>query len=223
MDDPQNHRTILFRRSLLCALLLATAFFGLIPGRTSADGPRLGANLIADGDAEAENNDVWQPGDILKTVQYGEFGGGPAPDSPGPANRGGHYFYAKVTTEKPRAVVSQTIDVSAAAATIDGGRIGYRMDGFFGGVNTSFSSARLSAEFLDKAGKKLGGDITDEVTESDRADDLVLIERDRAGALPAGTRAVRIRLEFYIRPGHEKEAIETLAYADNLAFSLAAR
>jgi hypothetical protein len=223
MDDSRNIRNAFFRRFISLALIFGIAFFAFAAGRAGADGPRIGVNLIADGDAEAENSDVWQPADILKTIQYGEFGGGPAPDSPGPANRGGHYFYAKVTTENPRAVVSQNLDVSAATTTIDGGRIGYRMGGFFGGVNTSFSSARLSAEFLDKTGKKLGGDTTDEVLESDRADDLVLIERTRSGALPAGTRTVRIRLEFYIRPGHEKEAIETLAYADNLAFSLAAR
>lgn len=223
MDDAGNAPNALFRRLTAGMLLFAAILFGVVAGPVRADGPRLGANLIADGDAEAENSDVWQPADILKTVQYGEFGGGPASDSPGPANRGGHYFYAKVTTENPRAVVSQNLDVSASATAIDGGRTGYRMDGFFGGVNTSFSSARLTAEFLDKAGKKIGGDTTDEVKESDRADDLVLIERTRSGALPAGTRTVRIRLEFYIRPGHEKEAIETLAYADNLAFSLAAR
>lgn len=177
-------------------------------------------NLIADGEAEADDHSVWKPADVLKTIVYGEFGGGPAADSPGPVKRGSKYFYASVTTANPRAIVEQKIDVSTAAAPIDAAKVGYSLVGFFGGVNTSHSSARLNVVFLDKDGKPLGTDQTAEVKEQDRADDLVLVERKREGALPSGTRTIQIKLEFYLLPGHASEAIETLAYADNLALVL---
>ena len=202
---------------VLCCGLTAQAQNGGQPKNTR---PLFGVNLLIDGDAEAAEHNVWRPADILKTIVYGEFGGGPAADSPGPARRGSKYFYASVTTAKPSAVVEQKIDVSAAAASIDASKVTYSLAGYFGGVNTSHSSARLRVVFLDKDGKQLGTDMTAEVKESDRADDLVLIERKRDGALPAGTRALQAKLEFYLLPGHADEAIETLAYADNLSVVL---
>lgn len=177
-------------------------------------------NLIADGDAEADDHGVWKPADVLKTIVYGEFGGGPAADSPGPVKRGSKYFYASVTTANPRAIVEQKVDVSTIAKSIDEAKVGYSLAGYFGGVNTSHSSARLNLVFLDKDGKQLGADMTGEVKEQDRADDLVLVERKREGALPNGTRTIQVKLEFYLLPGHASEAIETLAYADNLALVL---
>jgi hypothetical protein len=186
----------------------------------TAENTRLfGGNLIVNGDAEQETKG-WTPASDLQTVIYGEFGGGPAADSPGPANRGQKYFYGTVKTAQPSKIVSQKSDVVGIAKSIDANNVQYKISGYFGGVNNSASSARLRVTFLDKDGKELGADKTDEVKESDRADDMVLVGRTKTGVLPAGTRKIQIGLEFYIRAGHEADDLETDAFADNLSLVL---
>jgi len=140
--------------------------------------------------------------------------------SPGPANRGQKYFYGTVKTAQPSKIVSQKADVLGIAKSIDANNVQYTISGYFGGVNNSASSARLRVTFLDKDGKELAADKTDEVKESDRADDMVLVGRTKTGALPAGTRKIQIGLEFYIRAGHEADDLETDAFADNLSLVL---
>ncbi len=219
-----------FRRIVFLSIL--TSFFSL-----SASAQRIGApkpnaqpkpapsifdkNLIIDSNAEGGAVKAWTSADQLKTLIYGEFGGGPYPDSPGPANRGERYFFSNaLSTPHPSSVFTQKIDIASASSLIDEGKVSYALAGWFGGVNTSFSSARIRVTFLDLAGRQLASDETDEVKESDRADDLVLIERKRSGIVPAGAKKAEIRLEFYIRTGHESEEINTNGYADELSFSL---
>lgn len=187
---------------------------------TTVNAKLFGANLIKNSDAETGNGSGWTNPDNLKTIVYGDFGGGPYPDTPGPKNRGEKYFYANVTTAQPSAIFAQKIDTAAISEAIDKGAVNYDFGGWFGGFNGSYGSSRLKVSFLDTDGKEIGTDETAEVKESDRIDDLVLIERNKSGNMLVGTRKIEIKLEFYIREGHSGEELESLAYADNLSFSL---
>lgn len=177
-------------------------------------------NLIKDGDAEASEHNFWKPSEALKTIVYGDFGGGPAKDSPGPANRGEKYFYANTSTSKPTANFKQMIDVGAIVAAIDKGTVNYNFGGWFGSANGSLSSARLKVAFLDKEGKEISKDETAAIKESERPEDGVLLERKKSGNLPAGTRKIEVIIEFYIYPGHDGEELDNLSFADDLSLLL---
>lgn len=185
-------------------------------------GKLFNTNLIKDGNAEAESHTAWKPSEDLKTIIYGDFGGGPGKDSPGPANRGEKYFYANISKSKPTAVFKQTIDVGIGAA-IDKGIVNYNFGGWFGSANGSLSSGRLKVAFLDKDGKEISKDETAEIKESERPEDGVMLERNKSGNLPVGTRRIEVSLEFHIYPGRGDEELDNLSFADNLSFVLTQR
>lgn len=184
------------------------------------DAKLFGKNLIKNGDAETGNGDGWSNSDELKTIVYGDFGGGPATDSPGPTNRGDKYFYARTTREAPTADFTQKIDVSGAGEVIDKSLVNYNFGSWFGVANGSASIGRLKVTFLDKDNKQISTDETAEIKEADRPADLVLTERNKSGLMPAGTRKIEVVLEFYIFPGHKEENVDNLAFADNLSLVL---
>jgi hypothetical protein len=179
----------------------------------------LGRNLIKNSDAETGNGSGWTNSDELKTIVYGEYGGGPGKDSPGPVNRGEHYFYARTTTEVPTVSFSQKIDLSALSVMTDSRTVAYNFGGWFGVANGSSSAARLIVTFLDKAGKELATASTAGITEQDRPADEVLAEKNASGEIPAGTREIKIVLEFKIFPDHPEHQ-DNLAFADNLQLTL---
>ena len=172
-------------------------------------------NLVKNGDAESGNGSRWSNSEELKTILYGDFGGGPGKESPGPADRGERYFYARTTTSQPTAVFSQNIDISAAASTIDTGMVSYRFGGWFGIANGSSSSGKLKIAFFDTAGKELKNDATAEIKEKNRPPDETMIEKGGGDTVPVGTRKVSIVLEFKIFERQDEER-DNLAFADNL-------
>ncbi|MFT3746074.1 MAG: hypothetical protein QM785_17520 [Pyrinomonadaceae bacterium] len=179
-------------------------------------------NLIQNGNAESGDGSGWSNAGELKTILYGDFGGGPGKDSPGPTDRGEKYFYARTTTSQPTATFSQKTDVSSAAATVDKGGVSYNFGGWFGVANGSSSSGRLKITFLDAAGKELKTDITAVINEDNRPPDETMVERNGGGELPVGTRKISIVLEFKIF-GKLDEERDNLAFADNLWLTLTSK
>ena len=188
------------------------------PAKTTANDGIFGRNLITNGGAESDQAG-WSNGDELKTIVYGDYGGGPARDSPGPANRGEKYFYARTTTDAPMAAFSQKINVGTHAEPIDGGAVTCNFGGWFGIANGSMSAGRLVVTFLDKAGKELSTLATKEITDETRPPDETLIERNASGPVPAGTREIKIVLEFKLFPNRPEQQ-DGLAFADDLAMVL---
>ena len=178
-----------------------------------------GFNLIKNGDAEDGNGNGWTNADELKTIVYGEFGGGPTPNSEGPSNRGEKYFYIHTTTEQPTATFVQEINLSKITETIDKGKVEYNFGGWFGVANGSSSAGRLKILFLDKEGKEILMDQTAEITEANRPPDEVLAEKKRSGNLPVGTRTILVTMEFKLFGKHEENQ-DNLAFADNLSLVL---
>lgn len=177
-------------------------------------------NLIQNSGAEDTDSHAWTPADDLKNILYGDYGGGPDRNSPGPANRGERYFYARTTRETPSVTFTQTVDIKDIAEAVDKSGVNYAFGGWFGRANGSSSIGGLNISFLDKDGKELLADATDEIKESESPADQVLVERNKTGSLPAGTRKIVVNLEFHIFVARRSEEVDNLAFADNLSLIL---
>ena len=137
----------------------------------------LNKNLIVNGNAESGNGNGWTNADELKTILYGEFGGGPDKGSPGPNDRGEKYFYARTTMAQPTATFSQKISLTRIADAVDKGQVIYNVGGWFGVASSSSSMGRLRVVFLDNDEKEISTDATAEIKEADKPEDLALTER----------------------------------------------
>lgn len=213
-------RSFIVSLKTICVFLLlslsALAQKPVSPKPTPPPTPTLFArNLIKNSDAESGNGGGWSNSLELKTILYGDLGGGPGKESPGPSNRGERYFYARTTTSQPIAVFLQKTDINSAAAAIDGGGVTYRFGGWFGTANGSSSAGRLKITFLDAAGKELKNDATPEIKEENRPPDETMIEKSSTGIVPPGTRMISISLEFKIFERQDEER-DNLAFADSL-------
>ncbi|MFF0637936.1 alkaline phosphatase family protein [Nocardia sp. NPDC004151] len=182
-------------------------------------------NLIVDGDAEAVAqcspkglDGMTLPGwRIVKgepnAVCYGQSGW-PGPSSTGPSNRGSKFFTGGGTGNSE---IDQTIDVSGAAAAIDGGGVSFDLSGWLGGYGAQMDKASLTATFLNGSGGKLGSADAGSVSSIDRGFNTELLQRDAKGTLPKGTRAVTVDVYFTWTNGDTTDG-----YADNLSFTIGA-
>ncbi len=111
----------------------------------------------------------------------------------------------------------QEIDVSAAAADIDAGRVRYALSGYFGGAQGQQDSAYAYLSFKDATSAlgtspNLGG-----VSAEERGGQSALLPRSRSGTVPVGTRAIQVYLVMQRRSGNYNDG-----YADSLSLSLGA-
>src|SRR5436305_6303647 len=144
--------------------VLAGTAFGAVSG-----------NLVVNGDAEtglcttsgydAMTVPGWTvAGGLPDTVCYGTdtF---PSAGTPGPAQRGKGFFAGGATGD---ATLTQTVDVSAASSTVDGGGVGYTLSGWLGGWSTQDDRVGLTATFRGAGGTALGSAALAPVTKADR-------------------------------------------------------
>ncbi len=134
-----------------------------------------------------------------------------------PADSGGQFFGGgNVATSS----LTQTVDLSAAAAQIDSGAVPYTLSGWLGGFTLDPSAASVKVNFLDADRLYLGSGGLGPVTVLDRWFRTGLLERDTSGAIPMGTRSAQIVVTFKDCnpvPGNYNNA-----YADNLSFTVGA-
>ena len=190
-------------------------------------GAAFGTNLIVNPGAEAgpgsANGDAVGGGNIpgwsnsaeFTVVAYGPDRGFPDSTSPGPLDRGFNFFAGG--PDNPLSSAHQVLDVSFAAAAIDGGWASYSLSGWLGGFGADDDNAVLSASFLDTGSIVLGSASIGPVLALDRGAVRGLLSRETAGLLPAGTRSVALRLTMTRTDG-----IYNDGYADNLSFSVTA-
>jgi len=187
----------------------------------TANSKLFGANLLKNGGAESGNSAPWTSGDELKTFDYN--GGWGDAWQVTPPNKGEKFFYVKVSATTPSVAFSQEFDVSEINKEIDAASVGYNSGAWFGvrGV----AAGRLKVEFYD-ANKALisrpkeDTDATEKVTSANKPDDVTLIEKNRSGDVPAGTRKIKVTLEFYLFEEISKENEGESPLADNLSFVL---
>ncbi|MFC4956851.1 alkaline phosphatase family protein [Streptomyces mauvecolor] len=110
--------------------------------------------------------------------------------------------------------MSQTVDVSSAAAAVDGGGVSYNLSGWLGGWTTYSGYAAVSLHFQDANGRPLGSTAKlPTVSASDRALATKFLARSTTGPVPAGTRSIQVEVQF-LSTSHET------GYVDNLSLTL---
>jgi hypothetical protein len=113
--------------------------------------------------------------------------------------------------------LSQTVDLSGAAAAIDAGTLPYNLSGWLGGAGFDPSAASVTVHFLDANGTQLGTGQIAPVTPFDRWFQSGLLERDTSGTVPVGTRSAQVVVTLNDASSGYNEA-----YADDLSFTVGA-
>ena len=179
-------------------------------------------NLIADGDAEAATcslsgyEETTVPGWTITSggpnaVCFNNTGGFPSSTAPG-AQPGNAYFTGGA---RGNSSLAQTVDVSADASAIDAGTATYDLSGWLGGYSSQNDRAQLVATFLSATGTTLGSTQIGPVTNTDRGNATEFLQRTATGAIPSGTRTIRLDLDFIWTVGQTTDG-----YADNLSLTV---
>jgi hypothetical protein len=182
-----------------------------------------GQNLVFNGDAEFNrgfnSNSTQQyaagwddpgPGGIT-LIPYTAGDGFPSPSDPGPTNRGSNFFSGGTNSSS---AMTQRIDVSNLASTIDGGMAGFSLSAWLGGFGSQSDSATVTARYYDAANIQIGSTQLAAVTAADRGNITELLFRQKFGYVPPQTRAIEILLTATSSAGDND------GYADNISFAL---
>jgi uncharacterized protein (TIGR03437 family) len=172
----------------------------------------LGANLIVNGGAETGPSVAapavtlfvpgWSTAEGFSVTPYGGVGWIQTSD-PGPPDRGVNLFWGGVGVGS----MYQDIDVSPAASLVDSGQVTYQVSAWLGGLLGS--SPILTYTFFDWASNQLAP--TAQLGPASHSG-TALVDTSHSGALPSGTRRVRISLS--LTSGDD--------FADDIAFTLIA-
>jgi hypothetical protein len=110
---------------------------------------------------------------------------------------------------------TQVIDLSAAAAEIDGGKLQATLSALLGGYSSQTDHATVTATFLSPGGNATGSIALPTVTNTERNGLTALLPRSAAGPVPPGTRAVSVRIDATRDEGSYNDG-----YIDNVSFVL---
>lgn len=116
--------------------------------------------------------------------------------------------------------LSQTVDLTGAASTIDGGSTPYKLSGWLGGASIDPSAASITVRFLDGNGAQLGVGKIGPVTALDRWFQTGLLERSTSAVIPVGTRSAQVVVT--LRDSNPATLGYNNAFADDLAFTVGA-
>ena len=169
----------------------------------------LGTNLILNGDAEIGTSG-WKAFDgvpLFETASYAP----PLflyPDAP----HGSQYFAGSASG---LSAGWQAVDVSANAAAIDSGRLGFNLAAYLGGLGDQEDNPLLYVSFLDAAGSEIDHTELGPIFVDLRAYLTVLGGFRTEGYVPDGTRSIQFSLSMDGPDGNSSGA-----YADNMSFML---
>jgi hypothetical protein len=146
-------------------------------------------------------------------VCYGASGY-PDATTPGSPTRAKQFFTGGATGNSG---LSQTVDVSSAAAAIDAGGVPVNLSGWLGGYGSQNDRVGATATYLNAAGTSLGSVAIGPVTSTDRSLTTKFLQKTATGTLPAGTRSVKVDLAFTWTAGNTTDG-----YADDLSLTVGA-
>jgi len=109
----------------------------------------------------------------------------------------------------------QVLDVSGAAAEIDGGGVKACLSAYLGGSAFSPATARVDLQFLGEDESSLGQLRIGPVTRGQRQDQYALLRRASEKSVPASTRTLRVSFTAESSTGAGWEG-----YADNISVAL---
>jgi hypothetical protein len=116
--------------------------------------------------------------------------------------------------------LSQTVDLNAAASTIDAGSVPFKLSGRLGGAASDPSAASITVQFLAGDGTSLGFGKIGPVTALDRWLQTGLLERDTSGVIPVGTRSVQVVVT--LKESNPAALGYNNAYADDVSLTVGA-
>ena len=197
----------------------ATSFSGVtaddIGFRVSLQ-PIFDANLVVNGDAEAQTPDTEAPGwngaDLVpQKATITRFVDPPA------AVLGTWIFNLRGGVGARTGTGYQTIDVTLAKDRIDGGGVSFSLAALIGGFENSADTSSVKLEFLNAGGKPIGsGPQLGPVTPSDRGNKSLFLARSTEGTVPSGTRALHVSMAF----ASSNANFGMRSYVDNISLTL---
>ncbi len=183
----------------------------------------LGKNLIVNGDAEAgaggdgstavTSIPGWTktgPLDVLTYVSKFEL----TPASLSPINHGNNFFYGG--RKAPSSSITQDVDISALASTVDTNSVVYDFSGYLGAYQDYEDTGMLTAVFKGSSGAALVTVTLPFPSAADRRDVTGIELRRQIGPVPSGARKVTVTLTFTISNSGNYDN----ACADNLSLIL---
>ncbi len=204
---------------LLCLLVVGLAMPGLGQGIFKQNlvvnpGAEAGSGMTGYDQEPIKDVPGWTLTGPITVAKYGGDSFNAAGDY-GPVERGANYFISARGGGKATAM--QTIDLSAAAAEIDAGRVRFYLAGYLGSHAQLDFLGGVKAEFKDAAGKvllasRIKGPVGDEGNYPG-----ALLSRGASGFLLPNTRSVVLTLDMTA-----PEADHAGFSADNLSLVLAA-
>lgn len=187
----KNHK----RRLVLIALGAVVLGVGAGIGWAAIPGGNLIQNPGGESDAGASDTatvvvpSAWKTNGPFTTVRYGTPGGFPTTAVAARIGGGANFFAggnAAVSSAE------QVIDVADATSEIDAGRARARLSALLGGYQTQGDAAKVDVVYLSASSGRLGGLQVGPVTEADRGSETTFVNRSAEGAIPRGTRQLRV-------------------------------
>ncbi|GAA2813104.1 hypothetical protein GCM10010441_42270 [Kitasatospora paracochleata] len=208
------------------ALLLATSQVAVPVAHAATDSPLVSGNLLKDAGVENADHCTNNGTDTMDingwTITSGApnvvcYGANDYPDtsSPGSPDRGNQFFAGGGAGDSG---LSQAVDVSAAHTAIDRGDVPFSLSGWLGGYWNQNDRVGMTATFLDSNGDQIDSSGIEPVTNDDRGNTGGMLYREATGDVPAGTRTIRVDLNFIWTDGKTTDG-----YADDLYLAIGAK
>jgi hypothetical protein len=207
---------------IIASAAIAVATSAPANAQTPAPAIAFGANLIVNGDAEADTGagddqqivapTGWKTTGEFTVVQYGAIGGFPDKKVPGPPDRGKNFFAGGNTV---KSTAEQTIDLSGAADAIDADLAGFVLTGWLGGFSTQADNAQVAVTFLSAGGAELASAAIGPEMPFDRKNVTGLFRKTTKGTVPPTTRSARVVITSSRSEGKYNDG-----YADDLSLVL---
>ncbi|UCZ58616.1 alkaline phosphatase family protein [Mycolicibacterium phocaicum] len=116
--------------------------------------------------------------------------------------------------------LTQTVDLSGAAASIDAGTMPFKLSGFLGGAMIDPSAASIKVTFFDATGTQLGVGKVAPVGPLERWFQTGLLERSTEGTIPVSTRTAQVVVT--LKDSNPFTGGYNNAFADDLSFTVGA-
>jgi uncharacterized protein (TIGR03437 family) len=165
----------------------------------------IGTNIVTNGDAEAglpipsslaiaPDLPNWVRTANFTTDTYGASGADLDLTSIAPPDRGKLYFTGG--PDNMAASAHQDIDISSAASLVDTGSVNFALSAWLGGYAEQNDNATVTVQFMNWGGGVLSTVKLGPVLAGERANVSGTVKKGANGAVPAGTRVVRVQMDM---------------------------
>jgi hypothetical protein len=197
--------------SAAIALVVAASASAAVPSGNLLVNPGAEAGPGAADSSTVQAPPGWTVSSNFTAVRYG------APDflttADSAALGGGTNFFAG-GPDSAASSATQVVNVAGAAPEIDAGKAQVTLAAQLGGFASQTDRATVTATFLGVDGGPLGTLALPAVTDVDRKSVTALVGRSASAAVPAGTRAISVRIDAIRDAGAYNDG-----YADNISLS----